>query len=106
MTDVFDDFNPSGFLPYARLTEASKAGNDLGYTYAVLSPSDDPLSGDAFYAKYGRGRFCKTLRQARARIEADKRACKAQTDASGLINWGKSPAREYAIYKLEATRVE
>jgi len=87
---------PAGkFLVIAQLSENSshKGANDKGHRYFVHAGYDNPLD-------MGRGTFCQTIEQARNRIIADKQTMAKRTDASGLIDWGSSPARDYAIFPV------
>jgi hypothetical protein len=109
MSDIFEGYNPSGFVAYARLT-GGPGPNDKGYTYTIMVPVShrdfERLSDKDFRSKYGYGSVCRTVAEARNRVQADKDMCGSTTDASGLISWGKSSPREYAIYEIVATRVE
>jgi hypothetical protein len=107
----FENYNPSGYKVVAELTENSPGGaKDKGHHYTVLvpvmHPDFDKLDDKAFRDKYGYLDICRNLDEARNRIQADKDVCRALTDASGLVSWPKSAAREYAIFKITAERVE
>lgn len=96
---------PKGkFLVIAQLTENSPGGRDKGYRYIVREPI---MNAEQFPGvDAGRGDYAETLDQAKARIECEKKTLANRYDASGLIDWGKAAAREYAIFEVSFTPVE
>lgn len=85
---------PSGnFIVIAEFTEDTSPGHGKGMRHIVRESYEDTND-------QGKGTFCNTVEQARNRIAADKRIMSQGTDASGLINWGKMAAREYAIFPV------
>lgn len=103
---LFENYNPSGFRVMGAFIDLS--GKPWRYVIAVpvMHPDFDKLSEADFRAKYGYGDTCRTLEEAKARLQADMDMAKATTDKTGLINWGKGPKREYAIFAIAAVRVE
>lgn len=106
MTDTFEKFNPSGFAVYQRFLAANGKTITMPIEVPVMHSDFEKLSKEAFRAKYGFGAVCSTLEQAHNRIVAHKEQAGARTDRTGLIDWGVSPPRQYAVYEVAATRVE
>jgi len=80
----FDDYQPPKFWVVAEITEG-RAGVDVGYRYRVHGRNFKRLD---------------TFEDAEDAVKADIEANANPNTFGGLIDWGKSSPREYAIYRL------
>ena len=89
---TFDnDWKPSKYVVFAELTENSHPSvKDKGYRYPVRLT----------------GRRIDTIEDAEQAIKDDIAAIANPNTFGGLIDWGKSAPREYAIFEMNPTRVK
>jgi len=81
---TFENYKPPSYWVLAEITKSAHEAS-RGYRYRVHGRDYKRLD---------------TLADAMDAIKADMESCAAEYDASGLIYWGKSDPREYAVWEL------